>query len=295
MSGSKKVLILGSAGQLGAALVRCFGKSCEVVPLSHEQLDVCDGSRVQQVQSAEKPWAVINAAACTDVDGCEKNVEKAYTVNAIAAGNIAEQAAKNGSTLVHISTDYVFDGFKDTPYQEQDEPNPLSIYAKSKLEGERLVSQAMPKALIVRSAWLFGMGRSNFVMRIFESVMTKPEIPVVSDHWGSPTYTEDLATAVEKLLARDAIGLFHVTNQGNCSWYEYAVEILKILKIRTCKIVPVSGDELKRPASRPVYSVLDNSRYQGVVGELLRPWKEALADFLGSLNKDLNPSDVWSS
>ncbi len=289
MGERKKILILGAKGQLGGALSARFGRSYDVAALSHKELDVCDAAAVRQAVEAHKPWAVLNAAAWTDVDGCEKNVEKAYTVNAIAAGEVAAAAARAGAREVFVSTDYVFDGFKESPYDEEDEPNPLSIYGKSKLEGERLVREAAPDSLIVRSSWLFGMGRSNFVMRLFESVMVKTEIPVVNDRRGSPTYTEDLAVAIEALLLRDAAGIYHLSNHGDCTWYEYAVEILKILKITTCKIVPIASENLKRPAPRPAYSVLDNAKYRTLAGTALRPWQEALAEFLGSLNTDLGP------
>ncbi len=297
MSGSKKVLILGASGQLGASLLAIFGglRSYKVVGLDHKGLDICDSARLAAVFAEQKPWAVINAAAWTDVDGCEKNVEKAYTVNAIAAGEVAQIAAGVGARVAHVSTDYVFDGFQELPYREDDEPDPLSIYGKSKLEGERLVREACADALIVRSSWLFGMGRSNFVMRLFESVMVKSEIPVVSDRRGSPTFTQDLAEAIEKLLAKDAKGLVHVTNQGDCSWCEYAQEILRLLNITTCKIVPILAKDFKRPAPRPAYSVLDNERYRGIVGTAMRPWQEALAEFLKSLHTDLNPTDVWTT
>ena len=292
MSGRKRVLILGAKGQLGAALVARFQVSCDVAAFSHEELDVCDGARVQEAIAAQRPWAVLHAAAWTDVDGCEKNVEKAYTVNAIAAGEVAAAAAKAGARMVYVSTDYVFDGFQKEPYREEDEPNPLSIYGKSKLEGERLVREAAPDALIVRSSWLFGMGRSNFVMRLFESVMVKPEIPVVNDRRGCPTYTCDLAGAMEALLLKEAAGTFHVSNQGDCSWHEYAVEILKDLKITSCKIIPVASANFKRPAPRPEYTVLDNTKYQTLTGKALRPWQQALAEFLAGLHTDLSPSDI---
>ncbi len=283
MTARHRVLVLGAGGQLGQSLVGVLGRDYDVTGLKSKELDICDSAKVQETMERLKPWAVINAAAWTDVDGCEKNVEKSYTVNAIAAGEVASLATQCGARMVQVSTDYIFDGFKEAPYVEDDEPDPLSIYGKSKLEGEKLVRQAAADALIVRSSWLFGMGRANFVMRIFESVMVKTEIPVVNDHKGSPTYTEDLARAIAHLLGRDAQGMFHVSNAGECSWFEYAQEIIRVLKITSCTIVPVSAEHFKRPAPRPAYSVLDNSKYNAFAGASLRPWQDALEQFLGSL------------
>lgn len=292
MGERRKVVVLGGNGQLGVALKEHFGKSCDVAAFSHKDLDICDTAALDAAFARENPWAVINAAAWTDVDGCEGNVEKAYTVNALGAENVAAAAVKAGARVAYISTDYVFDGFKNSPYTEEDEPNPLSIYGKSKLEGEILTRKAAPEALIVRSSWLFGMGRSNFVMRLFELVMVKKEITVVTDRRGTPTYTADLAEALNTLLDKGASGLFHVSNAGECSWYEYAVEILKVLGVTECTIKPVTSDTFVRPAPRPAYTVMDNGKYRGVAGKSLRPWKEALASFLSNLNTEMSPSDI---
>jgi dTDP-4-dehydrorhamnose reductase len=277
--------VLGGAGQLGKSLVSSLDRTYDVQAYGHADLDICDGRRVEEVFRQEAPWAVINAAAWTDVDGCEKDIEKSYAINAIAAGHVARQGSCRGARVVHVSTDYVFDGFKESAYTEDDDPNPLSIYGRSKLEGERLVRQAAPDALIVRSSWLFGEGRANFVLRLFESVMVKTEIPIVADSYGCPTYTVDLADAIGLLLERDAKGLFHVTNKGSCSWYEFAVEILKTLEITTCKIVPIPSEQLKRLAPRPAHSILDNNKYLHFTGRHTRGWQEALSTFLGGLKE----------
>ncbi len=289
----KKILILGAGGQLGLALSEVFGSATgyQAAAFDRKALDILNGPAVAAAIHRERPWAVINAAAWTDVDGCEKDIEKAYTVNAIAPGETAAHAYAAGSRFVHVSTDYVFDGFKESPYTEEDDPNPLSIYGKSKLEGERLVLEACPQALILRSSWLFGLGRANFVMRIFESVMAQKGLRVVSDRRGAPTYTRDLAGAVKRLMELDASGLYHVSNQGECSWYEYAAEILKILKVEA-RLLPVPASEFKRPAPRPEYTVLDNAKYRRATGAALRPWPEALNDFLAHLNTELKPSDL---
>jgi dTDP-4-dehydrorhamnose reductase len=276
----KKVLVLGAGGQLGASLLTSLARFYDTVGLTHKDLDISLEGKVADVFSREIPWAVINAAAWTDVDGCEKDVEKSYTVNAIGAENVATQAHSIDARVVHISTDYVFDGFKTSPYNEDDEPNPLSIYGKSKWEGERLVRQVSGDCLIVRSSWLFGSGRSNFVKKLMDFAGAKTEIPVVTDKEGSPTYAPDLADAIASLLAKDARGLFHVSNQGGCTRYEYAEEILKLLKITRCKIVPTTSENFKTLAPRPAYSVMDSSRCCTLLGKSMRPWPEALADFI---------------
>ncbi len=281
MSGSdRKILILGAGGQLGVALTSRFLQSYQTISIPEEELDICDCAKLAAVIAGHRPWVLINAAAMTAVDACEQDEQKAFVVNATAAGEIARQAARAGARVVHVSSDYVFDGTARRPYREDDPTGPLSVYGRSKLEGDRLVMKFSPDALIVRSSWLFGKGPSNFVSRICELAAVKEEIPVVTDHRGSPTYTGDLAQAIEALLEKGAEGLFHVSNHGDCSWFEYAREIVRILKITTCTILSVPAAQYTRPATRPAYSVLDNQKYNGVTGKPMRSWQEALAEFL---------------
>jgi len=234
--------------------------------------------------SAERPSMVIHCAAWTDVDGCERDPGRAFQQNAQGARNVAAACAETGSGMVYISTDFVFDGEKGEAYTEFDPPNPLSAYGASKLAGEQAVSRLVASSYLVRSAWLFGPRGRNFVGAILEAARAKDEIAVVSDQIGSPTYARDLAEAIGRLIVSGPLtpGTYHLVNEGACSWSELAAEALRIAGL-TARVRPIPSSEWPSPTRRPAFSAL-RSRWlelRGLRG--LRPWKEALADYIARL------------
>jgi len=275
-----KVLIVGAHGMLGRDLVKVLGETFDVVPLGRDDLDISAYNNVKKVLKEVSPQVVINAAGYTDVDACERKSRLAFTVNGEGAKNLARASSVIKAKLVYISTDYVFDGKKETPYTEEDQPNPLNVYGESKLMGERYVQKFADDYLIVRTQWLFGAGGRNFVDTIIDLARERDRIEVVDDQVGSPTYTLDLSVAIRALLERDLWGVYHVSNSGHCSWYDFAKEILTQLGKDAVELVPISSADLTRPARRPLYSVLSNEKLQRDAGITMRPWQEALKDYL---------------
>ncbi|HEX16043.1 MAG TPA: dTDP-4-dehydrorhamnose reductase [Deltaproteobacteria bacterium] len=275
-----KVLIVGAHGMLGKDLVKVLGETFDVVPLGRDDLDISAYNNVKKVLKEVSPQVVINAAGYTDVDACERKSRLAFTVNGEGAKNLARASSVIKAKLVYISTDYVFDGKKETPYTEEDQPNPLNVYGESKLMGERYVQKFADDYLIVRTQWLFGAGGRNFVDTIIDLARERDRIEVVDDQVGSPTYTLDLSVAIRALLERDLWGVYHVSNSGHCSWYDFAKEILTQLGKDAVELVPISSADLTRPARRPLYSVLSNEKLQRDAGITMRPWQEALKDYL---------------
>jgi dTDP-4-dehydrorhamnose reductase len=224
---------------------------------------------------------VINCAAITDVDGCESAPDLAFAVNAQGPGHIAEACLKFGCSMLHMSTDYVFDGLKGASYREDDPINPLGVYAKSKAEGEARVREILPGThCIVRTQWLYGLHGRNFVEAILDQARQKNILHVVNDQHGSPTYAYDLAVALIRLCEMDARGTFHVTNSGQTTWQGFASAITKRAGLRSVEVLPMTTSELNRPAPRPSFSTLDNKRYIELTGAPLRPWEEALSEYL---------------
>jgi len=285
MSSAKtRVLLTGAKGMLGQALVEVLKSEYDLVSLSHQELDITDSIQVLKILEKEKPAVLINSAAYTKVDDCEKNIELAHHVNGQAVGEMARLCQEMGIFLVHFSTDYVFDGQKKTPYLEEDETNPLNVYGASKLEGEKKIAEYLNRFLIIRSSWLYGSHGPNFVDKILplaDGVRSgsRKELQVVGDQFGSPTYTIDLARAVKFLLTKEFHGFLHVTNWGSCSWYEFAKEILRIVKYDNVPIRNIKSDEMKRPAKRPAYSVLSNERLK-LLGYQMQPWSIALDNYV---------------
>ena len=275
-----KVLIVGAHGMLGKDLVKVLGETFDVVPLGRDDRDISAYNNVKKVLKEVSPQVVINAAGYTDVDACERKSRLAFTVNGEGAKNLARASSVIKAKLVYISTDYVFDGKKETPYTEEDQPNPLNVYGESKLMGERYVQKFADDYLIVRTQWLFGAGGRNFVDTIIDLARERDRIEVVDDQVGSPTYTLDLSVAIRALLERDLWGVYHVSNSGHCSWYDFAKEILTQLGKDAVELVPISSADLTRPARRPLYSVLSNEKLQRDAGITMRPWQEALKDYL---------------
>ncbi len=294
-----RILITGACGMLGRDLVEVFSEGQELYLLDVQKfpssmssqfstltLDITDSARTYREVTKINPDIVIHSAAYTDVDGCETNRDLAFRVNALGTRNIALACQRFDTELLYISTDFVFDGEKGEPYLEFDRPNPQNIYGKSKYWGELYVESLVNKFYIVRSSWLFGKNGKNFVSTILDLAKQKKEIEVVNDQIGSPTYTKDLAQAIAQLIggeSKDSItraslyGIWHITNSGQCSWYEFAGEILQDSDVL---VKPITSEELNRPAKRPRFSALENSVRKLQGWKPLRHWKEALKDYL---------------
>ncbi|ABK14741.1 dTDP-4-dehydrorhamnose reductase [Methanothrix thermoacetophila] len=276
-----RILIFGAEGQLGTELCRVLGHH-DLAPFSHIEADVADLGAVLRQTERIRPDVIINSAAYTDVDGCESARDKAVLVNAIGARNAAIAARRAGAKFVHISTDYVFDGKKDGPYVEYDPPNPLNVYGWSKLLGERMVLEQNPDSFILRVAWLYGPAGRNFVKTMLSLARARDELRVVNDQRGTPTFAGDVANQIDLLIETESYGLYHCTSQGECTWYEFAVEIFRLLGM-DLRVVPVSTSEFPRPARRPANSVLDNLllRVQGM--DIMPHWRDSLRDHISEV------------
>lgn len=273
-----KVLITGSEGQLGRDLVRVLSDEHELFPFDLD-MDVTDFDGTMKTVTTISPDVVIHAAAYTDVDGCELDADLAYKVNALGTQNVALACQKCGAAALYVSTDFVFDGKKGEPYLEFDEPNPLSVYGRSKLAGERYVASLLDRYYITRTAWLFGKHGRNFVKTILKLAEEREELTVVGDQVGSPTYSLDLAKTIAELIKTGWYGLYHTTNSGSCSWFEFAKKILEYAGKRGVKVSPITSEELNRPAPRPAYSVLRNYCLELRGIQPLRHYEEALRDY----------------
>lgn len=271
-------LVLGAGGLLGRVLSRLIEERYPgAMSATRTEIDVTDRFRLAAEVERLRPTVVINCAAYADVDGCEADPERARAVNAGGAENAALAAAATGCRIVHVSTDYVFDGRSRRPYTEEDPTGPLSEYGRSKLEGERRVSAAAPDHLIVRSAWLYGRGgRASFVDAVRRRARAGEALRVVADQVGSPTYADDLAEALVRLLGTDHRGIVHFANAGSCSRYEMARQVLSFTGLDPERVQPIRTEESGRPAVRPGYSVLDSSLYARLTGTAPRPWQDAL-------------------
>ena len=275
-----RVLVTGSAGMLGTELVLVLRREFDVIPADLTEFDVRDSGATDAFVAGAAPDVVINCAAYTDVDGAESDPEAAFDVNAGGAGNVAAAAEKVGARVVHVSTDYVFDGTSDRPYTETDEPSPLGVYGRSKLAGERRVAEVSSKALIVRTAWLYGHAGANFIEKMLSLASSGGPLRVVDDQVGAPTYVRDLGEAMRELIAVGATGVVNATNRGACSWFEFAREILDLTGHKDVSIEPVTSEEFPRPAPRPGYSVLSLARLVSLTGKEPRSWQNALGEYL---------------
>ncbi|MDP6928462.1 MAG: dTDP-4-dehydrorhamnose reductase [Planctomycetota bacterium] len=276
-------LVTGADGQLGRAVTGIVGsEGASVVGTSHEDLSVEDGELVRQRISAERPAWVIHCAAWTDVDGCELDPQRADLINGQGTANVVRACQEVAAGLIYVSTDFVFDGASCEAYSETVEPNPISVYGRSKLLGEESVLAAsQPNFFIVRTSWVFGPGGKNFVGAILARAQANQPLRVVDDQVGSPTMTHDLAQAILELQrAEPAPGIYHASNEGTCSWHDFACEILRRAGIEGISIDRISSSELDRPAARPAYSVLDCSKLASVRGCSLPDWREGLDRYL---------------
>jgi dTDP-4-dehydrorhamnose reductase len=275
-------LVVGSKGMLGTDLVKLLQeRGLQTVALDIDEIDIRMADSVMDAFAEYRPGVVFNVAAYTDVDGCESSPEEAFNINAQGPRNLAVASLNAGSFLVHLSTDYVFDGSKGAPYVEEDPINPLGAYGRSKAEGERYVRELLPERhCIVRTQWLFGLHGKNFVEAILSQAQKTDKLRVVSDQRGSPTYAPDLATALVRVCELGSRGTLHVTNSGEATWYEFARTILDLAGLGSVRVEPITTEELGRPAPRPAYSVMDNARFIELTGLGLRSWEEALGAYL---------------
>jgi dTDP-4-dehydrorhamnose reductase len=257
---------------------RLQNQNVELIPLDLPEFDITDLDMVMKKVNNEYPDIIINSAAYTDVDGCENNKDIAFKVNALGAKNLAIAAEKAEAKLVHVSTDYIFNGVGKRPYKEYDFSDPQTIYGQSKLLGEKFVKLFSSKFFIFRTAWLYGEG-NNFVRTMLKLAKEHDKLNVVNDQFGSPTSTVDLANAIINLMETEHYGLYHATCEGQCSWYDFAEKIFEIKNI-DIKVNPISSDEFKRDAERPKYSVLDNYMLKLIDRNNFRHWEEALKEYL---------------
>lgn len=292
-----RLLITGSTGQLGAQLKKLIqsGKSelgeidssysdIEVKYLSHNDFDITNLNKVTDYVSSFKPYAIINCAAYTNVDKCETDMDAAFKVNSLGPRNLAIAAEKVNAKLLHVSTDYVFNGQGNIPFKEYDLPHPVSAYGKTKLLGEQYVKENCNRYFIVRTAWLYGYYGKNFVYTIMKAGKEKGHLDVVDDQRGNPTNAEDLAYHILKILLTEEYGIYHCTGKGECTWYDFAREIITLSGIN-CTVTPTTSDNLARAAERPAFSSLDNMMLRSTVGDEMRDWKEALKCFIENLEK----------
>jgi dTDP-4-dehydrorhamnose reductase len=277
-----RIVITGAKGQLGYELLPACGRLGEVVGVDLPEWDLTREDAAERLAALAPDW-VIHAAAATDVDRCEREPAWAMAVNAGATARVAEACRRCGAGLVYVSTDYVFDGSKGSPYAETDLPAPRSEYGRSKLEGERIVQRVAPRWVIARTAWLYGAHGKNFVKTILQKACGCEPLKVVDDQVGSPTYAADLAGALATVVERGLDGTYHLTNGGSCSWYEFTGEILRQGRRMQVSLSPISTSALGRQAPRPAYSVLGNQAWLAVGNPPLRPWPEALHAMLTAI------------
>jgi dTDP-4-dehydrorhamnose reductase len=272
-----KAIVLGASGLLGKALMREWTRD-EVAGLSSRDVDIRDAAQVQGVLEKARPEWIVLAAAYTNVDDCESHPDLALAVNRDGAVNVAQAAKRIGAKLLYISSDYVFDGKKTSPYETADARNPQSVYGRSKAEAEVRLLTVLPECCIARTSWLFGTGGKCFPDTILKLGASRPALDVVDDQRGSPTYSVDLSRAIIGLCRNHAAGLVHVTNAGDCSWFEFAREIVKGGGLTT-EVRPVSSQQMARPAPRPAYSVLSPKSLQNY-GIVMPAWQDALQRYL---------------
>jgi len=278
-----RVLVTGAGGQIGRDVVAaCRAAGDEVAAATRAELDVTDRSQVLGAVGDTRPDAVVHCAAWTAVDACESDPERAFRENALAVRHVAEACRRSGAHLVHLSTDYVFDGTKDGPYHEWDEPRPMSVYGRSKLAGER---EAGPEATVVRTSWVCGRHGSNMVATVLRVAAERDRLAFVDDQWGHPTFSADLAPVLRRLAVERRPGVFHVTNAGAVTWYGFVREIMAAAGFDPDRVDPVTTAQLQppRPAPRPAYSVLDNLALRLSGLPTLRDFREPLAELVAQL------------
>ena len=268
---------------LGNDLAAQFRYRHDVIGMDMGDIDITREDECQKAIRETQPQIVVNAAGYTNVDGCETAKKECFAVNAEAVKNIAHACRGKNITIVHFSTDYVFDGSGNRPYVEEDVCNPISVYGTSKLAGENHLRTITDNYILIRTAWLYGAKGKNFVQAILDRAKATGKLTVVDDQTGSPTCTRDLAAATELLIDKNARGIFHVTNRGNCTWYEFAKRILKEARLDSVEISPIKTAELQRAAVRPAYSVLGMQKFVTVTGKTMQPWQLAFQNYYKNL------------
>jgi dTDP-4-dehydrorhamnose reductase len=281
-----RILMTGANGQLGSALRRVLSRE-DLTLKDLPEFDLADPASESQIREA-KPDIILHVGAYTNVDQAEREPERAYAVNAQGTRRVAQAAQAAKARLIYVSTDYVFDGTKTSPYDEQDTPHPLNHYGRSKYEGEQAVLTLCPNGLVVRTAWLFGHEGPNFVKTIMRVAQERPVLEVVDDQRGCPTYAEDLAQALSQLALSDLRGICHVTNSGHCSWFEFAQAIVRLTGAGAV-VRPITTAQAARLAKRPPYSVLSHDRFAAQYSSL-PDWQDALARFLRRVSHAVSPA-----
>ncbi len=292
-----KILITGAKGQLGNEIIDIINsgsaeigsiseniKNSKIIALDINELDITKLDDVRNIIGKYNPDVVINCAAATNVDNCESNEDVAFKINALGPRNLAIISEEIGAKLVQVSTDYVFSGERNSPLKEYELTAPTSVYGKTKLLGEKYVSEFSSKYFIVRTAWLYGYIGHNFVYTMMRVGKEKESINVVNDQRGNPTHANDLAYHILKLIETDEYGVYHCTGKGECTWYDFAKKIMELNKLN-CKVNPCTSNEYKTPAKRPAYSSLDNMMLRNTVGDEMREWDEALRSFVKNREK----------
>ena len=294
-----KILITGSNGQLGTELQKLLRRvsstlgslpacldNAEVVAIDVNDLDITDAEATTGCIKSIKPDAVINCAAYTNVDACETDRDTAFRVNALGVRNLASASEKIGAKILHVSTDYVFSGNADKPYCEYDMPSPMSVYGATKLMGETYLRSFSTRWYIVRTAWLYGERGKNFVKTIIKAAKERPSLKVVDDQRGNPTNAEDLAWHILNIITTEEYGIYHCTGQGECTWYEFAKEIVRLAGINTT-VNPCTSDEYPSPTKRPTYSSLEHLMLRTTIGDSMRHWQSALEDYISKYEREL--------
>lgn len=279
-----KILVLGYKGMLGTDLVADLEGTHDVTGKDIEDFDIASVSECRGVIGGSHADVVINAAAYTNVDGCETDEAGSFSVNADGVKNVALACRESGIKLVHFSTDYVFDGTKNDPYVEDDVRSPINVYGRSKLKGEEYLTEISDNYLLVRTSWLYGRHGRNFVEAIVERAEKTGKLEVVDDQRGSPTYTVDLAAAVRVLIEGGHRGVFHLTNRGVCTWYQFALKILEYKGMENVSIAPIQSAQLGSPAPRPEYSVLSCRKFADATHRTMRFWQIALEEYMSRMS-----------
>lgn len=272
-----RVTIFGASGLLGKYLLREW-KDDDVTGLSSRDVDIRDLQQVRRTVEKYRPDWIVLAAAYTDVDGCETNPDLAFQTNCVGAVNVATMAHQHGSHLLFLSTDYVFDGTKPTPYEIADPRNPRTVYGRSKAEAEMAITRILPSSCVVRTSWVFGIGGKCFPDTILKLAATRPEIDVVDDQRGCPTYARDLSRAIIELCRKGASGTVHATNLGDCTWFQFASEIIRVSGLESV-VRPTTSDKFPRPAPRPKYSVLSPKSLLPYYPQM-PTWHDALQSYI---------------
>ncbi|MBD5191762.1 MAG: dTDP-4-dehydrorhamnose reductase [Bacteroidales bacterium] len=284
-----KLLVTGSGGQLGRELQHLLDKEMPgaAVYTDKEQLDITDQKAIEDFLIKNEITHIVNCAAYTDVEKAEDEKLECSALNFLAVKNIAMAADANGCKVIHISTDYVFDGTSNRPYRESDKVNPISQYGTTKRKGETALIALAPESIIIRTAWLYSPHGRNFVKTMLRLFKSQPEVKVVCDQIGTPTYARDLAKAILKIVNSNqwVAGIYHFTDEGVASWYDFAKAIARISGNTGCKITPIPSEEYPQGASRPYYSVLDRTRIKATYGVEIPHWEESLVDCLEKMEK----------